>query len=191
MSKTIRDVGVKIWNVQRLLTIWKYFFHVGDVRQPVVMDTQVLEVLTDDDVTFYEVGTLINGLLKTTTRILNVISVFLLRLDSHSNSSLWKSCGKHQFGFSNSVFFSGTAVINIKEPFTLNESGSKSKKIKEKKRITSKNTFIFASPLLLGMNGLKAQYFLQQEKEEPTENIDGFSKVYARNLQLLLEPFLT
>ena len=67
MSKVIRDVRVKIRNVQRLLTIWKYLFDVGDVRQPVVMDTQVFEVLTDDDVTLYEVGTLINGLLKTTT----------------------------------------------------------------------------------------------------------------------------
>ena len=64
MSKAIRDVGVKIWNVQRLLTIWKHLFDVGDVRQPVVMDTQVFEVLTDDDVILYEVGTLINGLLK-------------------------------------------------------------------------------------------------------------------------------
>ena len=64
MSKSIRDVGVKIWNVQRLLTIWKHLFDVSDVRQPVVMDTQVFEVLTDDDVTLYEVGTLINGLLK-------------------------------------------------------------------------------------------------------------------------------
>ena len=71
MSKAIRDVRVKIRNVQRLLTIWKYLFDVGDVRQPVVMDTQVFEVLTDDDVTLYEVGTLINGFLKTatTTRI--------------------------------------------------------------------------------------------------------------------------
>ena len=68
MSKAIRDVGQKIRNVQRLLTIWKHLFDVGDVRQPVVMDTQVLEILTDDDVTLYEVCTLIYGLL-TTTRI--------------------------------------------------------------------------------------------------------------------------
>ena len=67
MSKAIRDVRVKVRNVQRLLTIWKYLFDVGDVRQPVVMDTQVFDVLTDDDVTLYEVSTLINGLLKTTT----------------------------------------------------------------------------------------------------------------------------
>ena len=153
MSKAIRDVGVKIWNVQRLLTIWKHLFDVGDVRQPVVMDTQVFEVLTDDDVTLYEVGTLINGLLKKQQQW-SVISIFLLRLDSHSNRCLLKSGDKHQFGLSNSVFFSGTAVINIKGPFTPNQSGSKSEIKTKNKLITSKKSFIFTSPPLLGMNGV-------------------------------------